>query len=78
MKRIRSIEDLEIVANSTNHILTLFSGGLDSSYVLQVLSKFPVKVTALVVDLGDGAVNNQLNEITSHFGADLVIVDAQQ
>ncbi len=78
MKRIRSIDDLKTVASTTNHILTLFSGGLDSTYLLEILSKYPVKITALAVDMGDGIEKEQLETITSHYGVDLIIVDAQQ
>lgn len=78
MRCIRSLNDLKTVASSTDHILTLFSGGLDSTYLLEILSKYPVKVTALAVDMGDGIEKNELEMITKHFGVDLIIVDAQQ
>ena len=48
MKQIRSIDDLETVTNATKHVLTLFSGGLDSSYILEILSKYPVKISLKV------------------------------
>jgi len=75
---IRSIEDMRAVAHQTEHVLTLFSGGLDSTYVLSQLAKLPCKVTALAIDLGDGIDQAFLHSITSHFGADLRIIDAKQ
>lgn len=78
MKKIRSIEDVQAVANVSKHILTLFSGGLDSSYVLELLKSSKVKVTALAVDLGDGIEESNLKLITDHYGFDLKIIDARQ
>ena len=78
MKTIRSIKDLSFIAKQTSHVLTLFSGGLDSTYLLEVLSKLSIKVTALAVDLGDGIDQAKLSLITEHYGVDLVVVDARQ
>lgn len=77
MKKIRSIEDLSLVADNVDHILTMFSGGLDSTYILEVLSKLPVKVTAMVVNLGDEIDECRLLKITSFYGAKLEIIDAR-
>ncbi|MDN3684953.1 asparagine synthase-related protein [Vibrio sinaloensis] len=71
MKKIRSIEDVMAVASVSKHILTLFSGGLDSSYVLELLKNSQAKVTALAVDLGDGIEESSLRLITDHYGFDL-------
>ncbi len=78
MKLVRSITDLQTVASTTNHILTLFSGGLDSTYLLELLSKYPVKVTALAVDMGEEINEEKLKTITNHYGIDLVIVNAKK
>ncbi|WP_159651293.1 argininosuccinate synthase-related protein [Vibrio atypicus] len=78
MKKIRSIEDVQAVANVSKHILTLFSGGLDSSYILEILKNSSAKVTALAVDLGDDIDESKLKLITDHYGFDLKIIDAQQ
>nr|WP_237583412.1 argininosuccinate synthase domain-containing protein [Photobacterium halotolerans] len=78
MRKIRSIEDLSTVAASVDHVLTLFSGGLDSSYILEVFKQYPIKVTALAVDLGDGIDEEKLHDIASHFGVELMILDARQ
>jgi len=77
VKKVRSIEDLSLVAEEVDHILTMFSGGLDSTYILEVLSKLPVKVTAMVVNLGDEIDEYKLLEITSFYGAKLEIIDAR-
>ncbi len=76
--KIRSISDLQAVAEKSQHILTLFSGGLDSSYVLKILAEQRCRVTALAVDLGDGVNRHDLQEIASRFGAHLQIIDAQE
>ncbi|XHY22461.1 Argininosuccinate synthase [Vibrio sp. NH-UV-68] len=78
VKKIRSIEDIQAISPAVNHVLTLFSGGLDSSYLLEVLKEIDAKVTALVVDLGDGIDRENLELITNHYGVDLQIIDAQQ
>ena len=78
MKQIRHIDDLTIVANSVSHILTLFSGGLDSTFVLESLAKLPVKVTLMAVDLGDEMDREQLLGIAQHYGAELVVVNARE
>lgn len=78
MRKIRSIQDLSFVTDQTNHVLTLFSGGLDSTYILKVLSTMNIKVTALAVDLGDGIDRARLQSITEHYGADLIIENATE
>ncbi len=35
MKKIRSISDIKSLAGKVDHVLTLFSGGLDSTYILR-------------------------------------------
>ncbi|MFV0573961.1 MAG: argininosuccinate synthase-related protein [Vibrio sp.] len=77
MNKVRSLDDLEIVSNTVDHILTLFSGGLDSTYVLDALSHWNVKVTALAVDLGEDVEIEQLELITKHYGYDLIVIDAK-
>ncbi|HSC79337.1 MAG TPA: argininosuccinate synthase-related protein [Chitinolyticbacter sp.] len=75
---IRSRADLDWVAAHCEHVLTLFSGGLDSSYVLHALAGKRCKVTALTVDLGDGVNIPDLQQITAHFGANLRVIDGCQ
>jgi len=77
-KQIRSFADLDVIARHANHVLTLFSGGLDSSYVLKELADRHCRVTALLVDVGDGIHHGDLRGITSKFGAALEIVDARE
>ena len=74
---IRSIEDMSTVAHQAKHVLTLFSGGLDSTYVLSLLAKLPCQVTALAVDLGDSTDQRFLRSITQRFGARLEMIDAR-
>ena len=77
-KRIRSFADIDVIARHAQHVLTLFSGGLDSTYVLKELAERHCRVTALVVDVGDGINRPDLHAIASKFGASLEIVDAQE
>ena len=78
MKKLRSIEDIRTISSTVKHVLTLFSGGLDSTYLLEILKEQKVKVTALVVDLGEGIDESNLNLIADHYGVDLMILDAKQ
>jgi len=78
MKKLRSIEDIETISKSVDHVLTLFSGGLDSTYLLELLKTSKVKVTAIAIDLGEGVDEENLTLITDHYGVDLRIIDAKQ
>jgi argininosuccinate synthase len=79
--RIRSLNDLSFVSQRTSKILTLFSGGLDSTYVLKELSKLALEgaaeVICLTVDLGDGVNRADLNELAERFGARSIVVDGR-
>ena len=77
MKRIRSIEDIGFVCGQADHVLTLFSGGLDSTYLLKLLRDQAVEVTALVIDLGDELDLPTLAGITKRLGATLSVIDAK-
>jgi argininosuccinate synthase len=74
--RIRSLADLDPLAG--RHVLTLFSGGLDSSFVLRELARRGCRTTALAVDVGDGIRRDDLESIAKHFGAQLQVVDARE
>ena len=75
---IRSFADLDIMQGQTDHVLTLFSGGLDSSYVLKELAQRQLRVTALSVDVGEGCQLQDLQEIADFFGATLKVIDARE
>ncbi len=77
-RRIRSFDDLDTMKGRVKHVLTLFSGGLDSSYVLKELSQRCLRITALSVDVGEGCHVQDLHEIADFFGASLTIVDARE
>lgn len=77
-RRIRSLQDLNLIANHCNHVLTLFSGGLDSTYVLSQLFNKRCKVTALAVDVGEAVDTAQLEQLTEQFKARLTIVDGRE
>lgn len=75
---IRSLHDLSLVADRDDHIVTLFSGGLDSSYLLKVLSGRRCRVTALAIDLGGSVDREQLARAASRFGASLMVIDGRE
>lgn len=75
---IRSLEDLHLIATHCERVVTLFSGGLDSSHLLKRLAGNRCKVTALAVDLGGGVDRERLAAIADSLGASLHVVDAQE
>lgn len=75
---IRSFSDLDAMRGKVDHVLTLFSGGLDSTYVLQELVQRNLRVTALSVDVGEGCKEQDLREIAGFFGVTLKIIDARE
>ncbi len=75
---IRSFADLDTMQGQVGHVLTLFSGGLDSSYVLKELAQRKLRVTALSVDVGEGCQLQDLQEIAGFFGASLKVIDARE
>jgi argininosuccinate synthase len=79
MRVIRSLDDLNYVQEKSKRILTLFSGGLDSVFVLHKLLKSSntCEVIALTVDLGDDIDENNIQMITKKFGVRSIIVDAK-
>jgi argininosuccinate synthase len=74
---IRSFADLDTLTQRVDHVLTLFSGGLDSSYVLKELARRHVQVTALSVDMGESCSRLELQEVAGIFGANLQVIDAR-
>ena len=77
-KMMRSMHDLTWVTHEVDHVLTLFSGGLDSTYVLHTLKDKGVKVTALVVDVGDGIDYVRLKSLADHYKVNLKVIDAKR
>lgn len=76
---IRSLDDVSKVTRSCKRILTLFSGGLDSTYVLKELAAArECEIVALTVDLGDGVNRDDLQAIAARFGARSVVIDARE
>lgn len=76
-KRLRSFHDLDVLAGRARSVLTLFSGGLDSTYLLKELARRDFRVTALAVDVGDQAHRGEMKATAERFGAELVMVDAR-
>ncbi|TCO61898.1 argininosuccinate synthase [Actinocrispum wychmicini] len=60
-------------------MVALYSGGLDSSYLLKLLREAGVReVVALVVDVGDDLGVDSLASRAGRLGADLAVVDARE
>jgi argininosuccinate synthase len=78
-KKIRSVEDLQAVIHPQSRVLTLFSGGLDSAYLLYLLTKLNcTQITALTVDLGDDVDYAGIEKLAQFFGVNSVILDCKQ
>lgn len=79
-KQVRSFEDLSFLANCCKRVLTLFSGGLDSTYVLQELRNRSkdLEIICLTVDLGDGVNQDDLRSIAKQFDATSIVVDGKE
>ncbi|MFI5776784.1 argininosuccinate synthase domain-containing protein [Nocardia sp. NPDC051570] len=75
---ISSLDELE--SSAPRHVLLLYSGGVDGSYLLQWLARRNIEVTALQVRIGDaGEVDSDVAKWrASRFGVSLHTVDASQ
>ncbi len=80
LKRIRSVEDLTILSEEQEGaIITLFSGGLDSTYLLYLLHKQKnTNVIALTVDLGDDVDHEHIKRVADQFQVRLVSLDRKE
>lgn len=78
-QQIRSIEDLAVLSQRPQGmIITLFSGGLDSAYLLHLLAQQNcTNVIALTVDLGDDIDLAHIEQVTNHFQVRSIVLDRQ-
>jgi argininosuccinate synthase len=75
-KCIRDFSQVETAAESCGRVVTLFSGGLDSFYLLWRLSQYvDLQVYALSLDLGGDAEFSHSRGAAERLGAELVLVD---
>jgi argininosuccinate synthase len=78
IRKIRCFDDLLSIDDRSAPLVTLFSGGLDSSYLLSFLFEAGfTRVTALCVDLGESIETEQLESTARRFGARLLIEDGK-
>ncbi len=75
---IRCLGDIPSATSINPNVLTLFSGGLDSSFLLQKLRAMGCNVTALAVDVGDIGNVEELERIATALGAKFEYVDAKE
>lgn len=75
---VRRIEDVGQLLDFSRPVVTLFSGGLDSSYLLKLLRDNGIRdVIALVVNVGDDVDVDLLRSRAQHLGAELTVVDGR-
>jgi len=81
-KEIQSFDDLEGIRDRTAPVVTAFSGGVDSSYLLLMLKKLNfTKVYAVSVNVGAPMTDDELAEqkqAAEVLGASLVVLDGQE
>ena len=77
MKEIKSIDDLNLITTDCDHILTLFTGSIESIYTLKLLSDSNCQVTALALDLGGGFNKEELFDIANFFDIRLKVMNCQ-
>ncbi|TCR16032.1 argininosuccinate synthase-related protein [Streptomyces sp. BK205] len=76
---VRSIQDINRLLDPSRPVVTLFSGGLDSTYLLKLLKDAGIpEVVALVVDIGDDLDTGLLAARARHLGAELVVEDGRE
>ncbi len=76
--KIRSFEELVGLHNPNAIVTTMYSGGLDSSYVLLKLRKMGFKnILAVVVDLGEEIGEAEVQARAEQLGAKYVYIDAK-
>lgn len=79
MMLIRSFAQVPTAQPDSTPIVTLFSGGLDSTYLLQRLHASGHRdIHALSVDIGDEEDESAKRTIADHFGATLHLVDGRE
>jgi argininosuccinate synthase len=78
LRKIRRFDDIITISDYESPVVTLFSGGLDSSYLLWRLKRAGFRnVVALCVDLGEGVEISSLQQTADLFGATLIIEDCR-
>ncbi|MFF7476914.1 argininosuccinate synthase-related protein [Streptomyces sp. NPDC008092] len=77
---VRSFRDLDTNDSGREHpIVTLFSGGLDSSYLLQCLTRSGYRdIHAVSVDVGDDETSVEKQRIADTLGIHLHVIDARE
>ncbi|MEJ3748501.1 argininosuccinate synthase domain-containing protein [Actinomycetes bacterium KLBMP 9797] len=66
----------ELLAQPPRHLVLLYSGGLDGTYLLHLLRDAPVTTTAVNVRVGDSAEPSPAATLAARFGAEYREVDA--
>ncbi|KAL0933267.1 argininosuccinate synthase [Colletotrichum truncatum] len=76
---IESFEQLEKFENRDTPVVTMFSGGLDSTYLLLRLQQLGfTNIHAVAVDVGSPVDENGLTKHAAHFGAKFKLLDGRE
>ncbi|MEU8683759.1 argininosuccinate synthase-related protein [Streptomyces sp. NPDC048611] len=76
---IRSFSQLDTLLDPTRPVVTLFSGGLDSSYLLLKLREQGIReVHAISVDIGEDESTGHKREVAQALGAQLHVLDKRE
>jgi argininosuccinate synthase len=73
---VRRVDDLSLMLDPAAPVVTLYSGGLDGTYLLYLLARLGFSaVTALVVDVGDDDDQARIASVAASFGVRMVRLD---
>ncbi|KAF4176551.1 hypothetical protein CNMCM8927_000725 [Aspergillus lentulus] len=78
LSRIESFEQIEALGDREASVVTMFSGGLDSTYLLFYLHRLGFKnVYAVAVDVGEPVNQGKLTDLAARFNAKFVYLDGK-
>ncbi|KAJ5695473.1 hypothetical protein N7536_005885 [Penicillium majusculum] len=76
--RIDSFEQIEALGDREAPVVTMFSGGLDSTYLLFKLQQLGfTNVHAITVDIGEPVDQDKLKILAAHFDANFIYLDGK-
>lgn len=76
---IQSFDDLTKITNRDAPVVTMFSGGLDSTYLLLRLQQLDfTNIHAVAVDVGAPVDSENLTKHAAHFGANFKLLDGRE
>ncbi|WP_313058679.1 argininosuccinate synthase-related protein [Agrobacterium cavarae] len=77
-RRIESFSHIAAIVDRNQPVVTMFSGGLDSTFLLHRLHELGFKnIDAVAVDVGEHVDGTRLSEVAARFGARFVHIDGR-